>query len=56
MTVRVTIRRADGRADSFDARVRIDTPAEFERMLHGGLLPFVYRRTLAAAAGKESGT
>jgi aconitate hydratase len=41
--VRVT---ADG--VSFTARVRLDTPREREYFRHGGILPFVLRRLLAA--------
>jgi aconitate hydratase len=38
--------RADGR--SFRARVRLDTPREREYLRHGGILPYVLRRLLAA--------
>ena len=38
--------RADDR--SFTARVRLDTPREREYLRHGGILPFVLRRLLAA--------
>ena len=38
--------RADG--DEFRARVRLDTPREREYLRHGGILPFVLRRLLAA--------
>jgi aconitate hydratase len=39
------------RADEkeFTARVRLDTPREREYLRHGGILPFVLRRLLAAA-------
>jgi aconitate hydratase len=38
------------RADdvTFTARVRLDTPREREYLRHGGILPFVLRRLLAA--------
>jgi aconitate hydratase len=38
------------RADeiAFTARVRLDTPREREYLRHGGILPFVLRRLLAA--------
>jgi aconitate hydratase len=39
--------RGDGR--EFRARVRLDTPREREYLRHGGILPFVLRRLLAAA-------
>ena len=38
--------RADGIA--FTARVRLDTPREREYLRHGGILPYVLRRLLAA--------
>jgi aconitate hydratase len=38
--------RADGK--EFRARVRLDTPREREYFRHGGILPFVLRRLLAA--------
>jgi aconitate hydratase len=38
--------RADDR--TFTARVRLDTPREREYLRHGGILPFVLRRLLAA--------
>ena len=38
--------QADGR--EFKARVRLDTPREREYFRHGGILPFVLRRLLAA--------
>jgi aconitate hydratase len=38
--------RADG--TTFAARVRLDTPREREYLRHGGILPFVLRRLLAA--------
>jgi len=42
-TVRVTARKADGSTVEFDARVRIDTPQEFEYYRHGGILHYVLR-------------
>ena len=38
--------RAD--ATTFTARVRLDTPREREYLRHGGILPYVLRRLLAA--------
>jgi aconitate hydratase len=38
--------RADGK--EFRARVRLDTPRERDYLRHGGILPFVLRRLLAA--------
>jgi aconitate hydratase len=45
-TQEVTV-RADEK--EFTARVRLDTPREREYLRHGGILPFVLRRLLAAA-------
>jgi aconitate hydratase len=41
----VTVRADDV---TFTARVRLDTPREREYLRHGGILPFVLRRLLAA--------
>ena len=41
----VTVRADD---EEFTARVRLDTPREREYLRHGGILPFVLRRLLAA--------
>lgn len=41
----VTVRADD---KSFQARVRLDTPRERDYLRHGGILPFVLRRLLAA--------
>jgi aconitate hydratase len=41
----VTVRADD---TTFTARVRLDTPREREYLRHGGILPFVLRRLLAA--------
>ena len=41
----VTVRADD---TSFKARVRLDTPRERDYLRHGGILPFVLRRLLAA--------
>ncbi len=46
LTVRA--RRADGKTTSFAATVRIDTPEELVSFSHGGILPYVLRRLLAA--------
>ena len=35
-------------ATTFRARLRLDTPREREYLRHGGILPFVLRRLLAA--------
>jgi aconitate hydratase len=43
---REVIVRADDK--EFRARVRLDTPQEREYLRHGGILPFVLRRLLAA--------
>ena len=41
----VTVRADD---KEFRARVRLDTPREREYLRHGGILPYVLRRLLAA--------
>jgi aconitate hydratase len=41
----VTVRADD---QAFAARVRLDTPREREYMRHGGILPYMLRRLLAA--------
>ena len=38
---------ADGSAKTFEARVRIDTPQEFEYYNHGGILHYVLRQLAA---------
>jgi len=40
----VTVRHADGTGLMFEAVTRIDTPAELEYYLHGGILRYVLRR------------
>jgi aconitate hydratase len=42
--VRVTVHRADGGTETFEAVVRIDTPEELMAYQHGGILPYVLRR------------
>jgi len=44
---RVTATAADGHETSFDARVRIDTPQEFEYYCNGGILHYVLRQLAA---------
>jgi aconitate hydratase len=47
---RVTARGADGKAKTFRATVRIDTPQEVHYVLHGGILPYVLRQLLGSAS------
>jgi aconitate hydratase len=42
--VTVHARRPDGTAQTFQARVRVDTPEELAAFTHGGILPYVVRR------------
>ena len=44
----VTVKAAasDGAFAQFQARIRIDTPREWEYFLHGGILPYVLRQLL----------
>ena len=44
---RVTATAADGHETSFEARVRIDTPQEFEYYCNGGILHYVLRQLAA---------
>ena len=44
---RVTAMAADGTETVFEARVRIDTPQEFEYYCHGGILHYVLRQLAA---------
>ncbi len=46
-TITVTARSADGSAQSFSARVRIDTPVEMDYYRNGGILQTVLRKLLA---------
>jgi len=42
-TVRLVIRRHDGKAQTVTLQVRVDTPIEAEYYRHGGILPYVLR-------------
>ncbi len=42
-TVIVTATGGDGKSKQFEARVRIDTPKEWDYFEHGGILQFVLR-------------
>ncbi len=46
----VVARADDGTEKTFDVIVRIDTPAELEYYRNGGILPYVLRQVVAAAA------
>ncbi|MDH3527286.1 MAG: aconitate hydratase AcnA [Gammaproteobacteria bacterium] len=46
-TVKVTATAPGGRQTTFQARVRIDTPQEFEYYRHGGILHYVLRQLAA---------
>jgi aconitate hydratase len=45
----LTIRRKNGKSQSVEVRVRIDTPIEVDYYEHGGILPFVLRQLIASA-------
>jgi len=45
--VQVTATADDGRTTAFEARVRIDTPQEYEYYCHGGILHYVLRQLAA---------
>jgi aconitate hydratase len=49
-TVHVTATKSDGTAVEFDAVVRIDTPGEADYYRNGGILQYVLRNMLRAAA------
>jgi aconitate hydratase len=51
-TVKVTARRDDGSSVEFEARVRIDTPTEWEYYRNGGILHYVLREL--ASKGKAA--
>ncbi len=52
--VRVTATNPQGQTQTFDAVERIDTPAEADYYLHGGILPYVLRQLLDPAAGPQN--
>jgi aconitate hydratase len=43
----LVVRRADGRVETVDLTLRIDTPVEAGYFHHGGILPFVLRQIAA---------
>jgi aconitate hydratase len=43
-TLQVTATAPDGQKTTFQVRVRIDTPQEFEYYRHGGILQYVLRQ------------
>jgi aconitate hydratase len=45
-TVKVDAKKPDGKVTSFTAKVRIDTPKEFDYYRHGGILQYVLRQLL----------
>ena len=45
--VLVEMVRVDGSKQEFRARVRIDTPKEWDYYRHGGILPYMVRQLLA---------
>jgi aconitate hydratase len=46
-SIKVTARADDGKLTSFQVRVRIDTPKEWEYYQHGGILHYVLRQLAA---------
>ena len=46
-TYNIWVMRADGSQQHFEARVRIDTPQEFEYYRNGGILHYVLRQLAA---------
>ncbi len=49
-SIKVTARADDGKLTSFQVRVRIDTPKEWEYYQHGGILHYVLRQLAAGPA------
>jgi aconitate hydratase len=43
------IERKDGRSETIEVILRIDTPIEVDYYRHGGILPYVLRGLLGAA-------
>jgi aconitate hydratase len=43
-TAKITAKRADGTAITFDANIRVDTPEEIKYVEHGGILQYVLRQ------------
>jgi aconitate hydratase len=48
--VTLEIKRADGKVDKVPLTLRIDTPIEVDYFRHGGILPYVLRQIVNAAA------
>ena len=46
----LVVHRANGKTDTVPLRLRIDTPIEAEYLRHGGILPYMLREIVAAAA------
>ncbi|MEX2080709.1 MAG: aconitate hydratase, partial [Dehalococcoidia bacterium] len=46
-TIKVLAIKPDGEVQSFEMRVRIDTPVELDYYRHGGILPFVLRQIVS---------
>jgi aconitate hydratase A / 2-methylisocitrate dehydratase len=44
------IERADGRSETVEVILRIDTPIEVDYYRHGGILPYVLRELLGASS------
>jgi aconitate hydratase len=45
--VTLTITRKNGKSESLDVKLRIDTPIEVDYYRHGGILPFVLRQLIS---------
>ncbi len=48
-TVPVTLRRADGQVQSFEARAAVETQLEVGQLRDGGVIPSILKQTIAAA-------
>ena len=56
MAVPVTIRRASGATEVFEAVAAIETSLEVDLLRTGGIIPFILRRAIARSAGPRSGS
>ena len=56
MAVPVTIRRASGATEVFEAVAAIETSLEVDLLRTGGIIPFILRRAIARSAGQRSGS
>jgi aconitate hydratase len=56
MVVPVTIRRASGATEVFEAVAAIETSLEVDLLRTGGIIPFILQRTIARSPGLRNGS